>query len=91
MLGYLVAIVAAFSVRRLWPDAVIFLSAWPAVAVIVQLLMISSARAQIGETVDWSARTLLPAYILCSAINGIVFFVAYGFRRFREKRRVSGR
>jgi|GEM_PF-2818584 len=87
MLGLLVVIGAAFSVRRLWPGGIVFLLIWPLIAVPIQMLMRARARASFGETVDWSIQSLVLNYAASAAASAVVFLIAFAVRGFIQNRR----
>jgi hypothetical protein len=90
MLGLIIVAVAAFTVRRLWPDAAAFLLIYPVLTVPLQMLASADNRARLGETVDWSAGSLLFNYLISVTISTVVFAVLYAARRRLERLKAGG-
>ena len=89
MLGAIVAVLAGWSIKRLWPHGVLFLLLWPAFAVVVQMPSKKEALERLGEHLELTPTVYLKAYFLTALVSGLFFFAAFGVKKLAKRQKAN--
>lgn len=90
MLGLLLVVLAALNLRRIWPDAIVFLAIYATVATPIGMLLKMSSRAALGERVDWSPAAIAGNFLRTLVIATIVYLIVFGLKKMVRRLRRPG-